>query len=241
MDRTLSRRAFLIGLPTTAISLNLGSAAMAENCETSHLDDLRQQCLKILQDIRSTILTGRSLETKAWDKAREASKPSFECAKGGYDLGLALSKDCNPSSPGVNPAACLATLAGVPDTITSCKNAINLVQQAWSLYEQAAFIFGTADVAFSDQGGDDIANQLAKCGEPSCLTLGRAVSQYARENQERAKRNKDRLKAYENKLNEIQVGLDKCKDDAGSCLELQQPEFPHLEPVGSEPPSISLN
>lgn len=244
MRRAISlkdRRAFLLLSVSTVVCAYSSRAALAQDCSTSHIAELKARCLDILNDIGSTIQTGRNLEVVAWNKAQEAAQPSYDCLKGGYDLAKALFKDCNPSSPGVNPVACVETMVGVPDTIEACETAVSLIREAWSLYEQASFIFGAAEVAFYDQGGGEIAEELEKCGESSCRELGQAMSDYARQNKERAERNRDRLKEHENQLIEVRDELDKCQGDSNSCTELPEHSFPELEPADSGPPEISFD
>lgn len=215
--------------------------SFAQDCSADRITFLKERCLEILRDVAATIQSGRNVETAALSKGREAIEPSYNCLKGGYDLGLALFKDCNPSSPGVNPVACVETLVGVPDTIKACEAAISLVQEAWSLFEQAKFLYGTADVAFFDQGGGEIAEELEKCGEPGCLQLGQVLSEYAQQNRDRAQRNQDRLKVHENQLVGVKSELEACQQDSSSCDEIQQYQFPELEPVDAGPPDIILN
>lgn len=237
----IRRRQFVATSCATALYGSVGQFAFAESCSSNRISELKERCLMILNDIELTIQTGRNLENAAWAKGQEATGPSYECVKGSYDLGLALFKDCNPSSPGVNPVACVETLVGVLDTVQACETAVSLVREAWSLYEQASFIFGTAKVAFFDQGGGEIAAELDKCGEPSCLMLGRGISEYAQQNQERALRNRDRLKDHENQINELRDRLERCRQDSNSCVELPQYQFPALEPTDAGPPDINLN
>ncbi|MGR3413329.1 hypothetical protein [Pseudooceanicola nanhaiensis] len=202
---------------------------------------LKRRCASILQDVTATTQSGRNLETAAWGKGQDAIEPSYDCLKGGHDLGVALFKDCNPSSPGINPVACVQTLVGVPDTIKACEAAISLVQEAWSLYEQAKFLYGAADVAFFDQGGGEIAEELEKCGELGCLQMGQALSEYAQQNRDRVQRNQDRLKEHEHQLVGIKSKLEACQQDSGSCDEIQQYQSPELEPVEAGPPDTNLN
>lgn len=235
------RRRIILGSFYIILCTGISRAAFAENCSSNHIAKLQNRCLDILNDVASTIQTGRNLETAAWAKAQAAIQPSYDCAKGGYELGKALFKDCNPSSPAVNPVACVETLVGVPDTVEACKDAITLVREAWSLYEQAAFIYGTADVAFFDQGGDEVADALDKCGEPSCWQISRSLSKYAQQSKERAGRNRDRLKQYEGQLIDVRRRLGECLSSSSSCSELPQYEFPALEANDSTPPAISLH
>lgn len=235
------RRTFLLFSATVFGSAFFPGAVSAQDCSASRIAELNDQCLDILNDVASTIQTGRNLESAAWSKAQEAIQPSYDCLKGGYDLGKALFKDCNPSSPGVNPVACIETLVGVPDTIEACEIAVTLIREAWSLYEQASFIFGAAEVAFFDQGGGEIAGELEKCGESSCRELGQAMSDYARQNKERAERNRDRLNEHENQLTEVRNELEMCQGDSNSCTELPEHNSPDLEPADSGPPDISFD
>ncbi|UUV08733.1 hypothetical protein [Ruegeria sp. YS9] len=236
----IKRRLFFCGV---AVQVLFGSATIsfAQDCNSENVEQLKKSCIAILRDVAATIQTGRNLETVAWGKGQESIKPSYDCLKGGYDLGVALFKDCNPSSPGVNPIACVQTLVGVPDTIKACEAAISLVQEAWSLYEQAKFLYGTADVAFSDQGGNEIAEELKKCGEPGCLQLAQALSEYAQQNRDRAQRNQDRLKEHENQLVGVKGELEACQQDSSSCDKIQQYQVPELEPIDAGPPDIILN
>lgn len=234
------RRTFLLSSISATFTIGTSEAVSAEGCGANRITELKDHCLDILRDIAATIQTGRSLEEAAWNKAQAAIEPSYNCAKGAYDLGKALFADCNPSSPAVNPAACIETLVGVPDTISACEGAITLVHEAWSLYEQAAFIFGTADVAFYDQGGGEIVEELDRCGESNCAQLGRAVTDYARRNQERTLRNRDRLRDYEKSLQNVQKILEGCQKDPASCTEVPEHAFPGLEPASESPPRISF-
>lgn len=241
LTNSANRRVFLLLSVSSCFCAYFPNAASAQDCSASRIAELKNQCLDILNDIASTILTGRNLEAVAWNKAQEAIQPSYDCVKGGYDLAKALFKDCNPSSPGVNPVACVETLVGVPDTVEACETAVTLIREAWSLYEQASFIFGAAEVAFYDQGGGEIAEELEKCGESSCRELGQAMSDYARQNKERAERNRDRLKEHENQLIEVRDELKKCQEDSSSCTELPEHSFPDLESADFGPPEISFD
>lgn len=227
------RRRIFIGLAACVI-LPVPQIVNAENCDTATIDRLKRECLDLLRSAEATLQTGRNLVDAGTAKYVEASGPAADCLQGGYDILKAGFKDCNPSSPGLDPAACIITVAGIPDTIEKCGMAIALVQDALRLMREAKAVIGAAGVQFSDSGGDEIAGALRDCGDPICVELAGNLNGYATTAQQSVQRDIDKLTQLEKDLNVVKNALTVCNSDNSKCEEIPLSEVPSLEGSGGQ-------
>jgi hypothetical protein len=174
-------------------------------------------------------------------KFKEAAEPGFKCFKGSYDLLKAAAVECNLSSgPGFDPFSCFQTIAGIPDLIEDCRTAYALVAEAIDLVQQSRAFYGAAEVAFSDQGGDEIAVQLAACGETTCAEIAAALSDAARRAKERAERDIEILRRHQQTLQDVEAELQRCEVDDTQCREIPEHPVPQLDDTVISRPDIVL-
>lgn len=218
----------------------LPGPASAEDCSPQTIHELKQQCLVSLSDVESTIISGQSVHRAGDSKAKEAFEPGLDCLKGGYDILKAAAKDCNPATPGTDPVACFDTLVGVPDTVAACRNAYELASEAISLYRQASVIYGAAGVAFSDQGGDEVAARLRACNENTCHDLNQALIAYAADARNRAERDRAKMERFRDSLSTTETALTRCQADQSLCSENSENGLPSLEGLPGASPKITI-
>lgn len=218
----------------------LPGPASAEDCSPQTINALKQQCLVSLRDVESTIISGQSVHRAGDSKATEAFEPGLDCLKGGYDIMKAAAKDCNPATPGTDPVACIDTLVGVPDTVAACRRAYELASEAISLYHRASVFYGAAGVAFSDQGGDEIAERLRACNENNCHNMNQALIAYAADSRDRAERDRAKLERFRESLSTNERALTRCQADRSQCSENPENGLPSLEGLPGASPEISI-
>ena len=200
-----------------------------KQCEETVEKDIKH-CQQILNDVKGMIAIGMSKEMQAWDAADKAAVQSYDCSKGVYQITRAAFKDCNLlNPPGVDPRACVEAVIGIPDTIEVCGKAIEAIDNTIAYYKQANFYYGTAGIAFDDQGGEELSSRLEDCGVTSCQTNGIQMSQDSEEGEKRTDRNLNSLNLYRNMLESINVKFEKCLSEPALCEELRPSDFPILE------------
>lgn len=207
----------------------LAHPASGQECAPAQIEEWKSLCRQSLVDVANTVDYGDQIARAGIARAEEAVRPSIECVKGGGELLAALFKECNPTSPAVNPVACAETLVGVPDTIESCEMAADRISVAIDRFREAQAVYGAAEVAFSDQGGDDVVEKLRQCGDSTCFDLAGQISGYAARRKQTALENLDELKRQ---LDEI-VGT---KQELEQCQLLET----NCEATGSEPAAPSI-
>lgn len=195
-------RIFLV-LPILLATTQVGAA----ECSSNQVQQLRKDCQAIIHDIKGTRKLGRQEEDKG-----------FEAGKGGAIKGTSclvntgkLITSCYAGSP-----SCTKEIVKIPSTVKKCVEAIELINAAIAHYKRASAYYGAASVAFDDQGGESILNQLAECGTPGCQEYPGLVD-LLRQDKERVQRNIERLNKYKSRLEEAKSKLEACKTKGRDC------------------------
>lgn len=183
----------------------------AQSCSDDEVGALVAECRVILQDVKGTYQIGLAKEQEAYEMAKVAMADGAKCI---YDV-VSIVKDCKP--PNINPMACANSLLGVPDVISGCNQAIDKALKAKDLYRQAADFYGTADVAFSDQGGNDVLSQLRACNQNGCFHASEALRTYINEGLARSNSNQQKLDTLIAQIRSKIDILKMCEDNAESC------------------------
>ncbi|MEM9291035.1 MAG: hypothetical protein AAGD01_05090 [Acidobacteriota bacterium] len=205
----------------------------AQDCSPGKIQELKTQCLSILRDAAGTANEGHQLDRQAFEKSQEANDIALvESIKAGKTLANLIAK-CRPISPG-----CAAAVAKVPGHVKELKKAYDLYKEAEALWKQAGFFYGTAGVAFSEQGGDGIADQLKACGEDTCFEVAQALRRFADESKARAQRNQDRANRAAANVQLWIDALEGCKDNPETCEAPAPLTDPGFESPSPEVPDI---
>lgn len=234
----MERRLFLF----TGVSFltSYSSGALAQDCSDGTIAELKAICRDSLRAAASTASTADSYFDAAIAQYFEASEPVFKCVQGGYDILQAAFKDCNPLSPVPNPVACVNTILAIPGIIEDCKTAVRLLQKAITTTREAIALYGAAGVEFGDTGGDEAAQKLFDCGDPTCREMGQAIYGYANDGRARATRNLEKLTELEENLKSVHGNLERCLADTEQCEEVPLFSIPDLETRDAVPPPINL-
>lgn len=195
---------------------------------------MKRRCLELLTDLKKLIASGDNATKAPKEKFEEAAEPVLKCLKGGHDILKAAVKDCNPATGAPGPVACAQTVLNIPEIIADCQNAYGMIREALRLRRTARSIYGRAAVSFSDFGGDDIAADLATCGETTCLDLSNVLYGVAVESGAAADRDIEKLEKLLKDLGEVDEALRECSADTSQCREVPMSEIPTLEGIGDE-------
>ncbi len=216
-------------------SLRAWLDATVGDCTPSKISNWKNECRAILRDAAGTSELGRKKEQEAHTAALDAMVKSAQCFRDAATTLRDLFTHCNPESPTVNLAKCLENALGIPDVVETCQDAGRKVDKARDLYRQAKDHYGAAEVAFSDQGGDDIAVRPAACNETTCAETAAAIRTSATAAKQRSARNRRILTDTKQKVDDLIGHLERCAENPKECTPIEQPSTPGLEDPDSAP------
>lgn len=216
------------------------SRLFAQECSGNRVEDLKEQCRDLLEDRIKLIVSGHNFTDASIKKFLEAAEPASKCLKGGYDLAKTLYVECNPYTPGTDLVSCASTLSDVPDTVKECKLAINLIEEAVKIRKQARFFYSRAEISFGDSGGDEIWEELQKCGESICYDLALASERLTRDGRDRSDRDLEKMQNLISNLEEVSNTLSSCVANQEKCEEVELFSIPKLEGKGEDAPEIII-
>ncbi len=201
---------------------------IAAECSADEAQQLREACQQSLQDIRGTRQNGSQAEERGWEASKKGIVEGGSCAARGSRLITSCSSGL---------LSCFVQIARIQGTIEKCKIAVDYIDTAINHFRQASFYFGTASIAFSDQGGESLVRRLSGCSNPTCHEVLR-LTDLSRQDQERVQRNIERLVRYKSQLEEAKSRIEACENKGSSC----DPEFPHIIDIEDlEPPMRDLD
>lgn len=226
----------LVGAGMVIVALAAVAPVHAENCRSTSVEKLKKHCFEILRDAARTLDAGLQLDQRALDDAQEAARvystEGLKAIKTAADIAL----KCRPVSAG-----CLNAVRKIPEHVRELARARDLYLKAVDSWRQAGTLYGAAEVAFSDQGGDEIAAALRKCGKRSCFEFAGAVEDFARAAARRSARNQAKALEAANTVGQLVDALEECEDRPETCEapELTGPiEFE--EPIDKNAPEVPI-
>ncbi len=193
------------------------SVFSSDTCPENKIQEAKQSCQRILFDIEGTLKLAKRVEKKAQDKILKAAKPGYECLKGGAETLSSAFTYCNPNSPLINIAKCAETIVSIPSVYKSCEEATILVIASISLYRQSSTIIGAANVAFSDQGGDEVMAYLKSCDIYTCEqqkgTLDQNINKALEKNSQAIQKAEKMIENFQSMEDKLKA----CEADKSHC------------------------
>lgn len=191
--------------------------SLPQACQAANIQELKKRCRMSVKDVEGTIAYGDQLRKRADLKAKEAIEPGFQCIEGGAKLLTSLFTDCNPKSGQTNLLECSKSLAEIPSIYEDCSTAISLLLEADRLYQLAEEFYGSAAVAFADQGGYEIMMALRECGETKCYETATTLMANADRQKKNVTREREKIRKEIERLKQIRSQLGTCRKDKTKC------------------------
>lgn len=224
------------------LSLILPSYGFANECKEQSVKEAIQQCQASLNDVKGLLLLAKQEQRKAAFKALEAAEPGYKCVMGAKETLQDAVLYCNPQNPvTLNPVLCANTVLGIPDVYQDCKQAIQLLNESYAIYQRAKSVIGNAGIAFSDQGGDEVMTFLESCEYLECKEKKIRADVYIRETKQEIDQQIQQVERTRDQLQAITHELKKCEDNSSDCTSESDFNVEFPEGQGDAVPELILH